>query len=135
MTYFIAARVAERKFEQDFPGIVASIRPIHAERVVEVTWTDGPTATQVENSLNPHVGIPLRLYRRISSDFEALLADDFEHITGEPYDANRTYAFVFSGHGRIVPCANSVTPGDLLLRRLSQVTSVDGDRCVWSVKS
>lgn len=134
-TYPHAAALAGEAFAKAFPHIGYTVRPVQSEQAVDLTWTDGPTPSQVKEAVNPHLApFRVRTYRYLSPDFQALLADDFEHWTGEPYDANRTYPFVFS-EGRIVPNPHAVTPGDHLLRRLSHVTAVDGDRFVSHVAS
>lgn len=92
-TYAAAATQAFGAFAKAFPEIDFTVRPVQSERVVEIAWTDGPTAAQVKAALKPHLDdVEVRAYRRISEDFRALLVDDIE--TGadlghddEPMDA------------------------------------------------
>lgn len=128
-SYPHAAALAGEAFAQTFPHIGYTVRPVQAEQAVDLTWTDGPTPSQVHAILDPSVRI--RTFRHISEDFRALLADDFEHITGEPYDPDRRYSASFE-NSTIVPSHDTLTTGDLLLRRLSQVGEVVRIRLAFS---
>ena len=96
-----------RALTQAFPGIDFEL----SER--EIRWTDGPTHSQVARAIDPLEILNLpELVRVLSEDFRALLADDIE-LGADPGHEDEDVA------SRI--------------RRLSRTTSVDGDRCVWSV--
>lgn len=112
-SYAHASDVARWAFEKDFSGITVTTRPVQSERAIHVIWTDGPTHSQVETALLPYLSpIAVRTYRHLSEGFRSLLADDIE-LGADPGHEDEHLA------SRI--------------HRLSLTTSVDGERCVWSV--
>lgn len=70
--------------------------------------------------------------RRLSPEFEQLIKDDIECVTGEEFDHGRSYAAVVLSHGddagRLVECRGSREYGSTLFHQLAGTTAVTAER-------